>query len=136
MDTVALEVSPIRGCLTAAPTGRHFEAMTFMPPEQFNIADYFLDARLREGKGEKTALLTDRGTLNYGDVAALTNRFGNTLLRLGVEPEQRVIVALPDGPEFVAALFGILKIGAVVVMVNPHLKPDEIAYFLSYTESR
>ena len=110
--------------------------MTFMPPEQFNIADYFLDARLREGKGEKTALLTDRGTLTYGDVVALTNRLGNILRRLGVEPEQRVIVALPDGPEFVAALFGILKIGAVVVMVNPHLKPDEIAYFLSYTRAR
>ena len=56
--------------------------------------------------------------------------------RLGVEPEQRVIVALPDGPEFVGALFGTLKIGAVVVMVNPQLKAEDVAYFFEYTRAR
>ena len=97
--------------------------MTFVPPEEFNIADYFLDARIREGKGENTALLTDEQSLSYADVQRLANRFGNLLASLGVDPEQRVIIALPDGPEYVGALFGVLKIGAVVVMVNPHLEP-------------
>ncbi|MEE9245974.1 MAG: AMP-binding protein, partial [Gemmatimonadota bacterium] len=93
--------------------------MTFVPPESFNIADHFLDARLREGAGDRTALITGGAELTYREVQALANRFGNLLLEAGVEPEQRVIIALPDGPEFVAALFGVLKIGAVVVMVNP-----------------
>src|SRR5574341_1422945 len=53
----------------------------------------------------------------------------------GVEPEQRVIIALPDGPEFVAAFFGTLKLGAVVVMVNPQLAVDAIEYFYSYTRA-
>ncbi len=110
--------------------------MTFEPPDQFNIADYFLDDRLREGKGANTALVTDRGTLTYQDVQALANRFANVLLDAGVEPEQRVIIALPDGPEYVAALFGILKIGAVVVMVNPHLRSHDIEYFYAYTRAR
>ena len=66
---------------------------------------------------------------------ALANRYGNLLREAGVMPEQRVIIALPDGPEFVAALFGILKIGAVVVMVNPDLKPDAIDYFFEYTRA-
>ena len=34
-----------------------------------------------------------------------------------------------------AALFGILKIGAVVVMVNPELKPDAIEYFFEYSRA-
>ena len=110
--------------------------MTFMPPESFNIADYFLDARLREGNAHATALLTGDGEFSYQDVYELANRFGHLLRSAGVEPEQRVIIALPDGPEFVAALFGILKIGAVVVMVNPHLKPDAITYFYEYTRAR
>jgi len=46
-----------------------------------------------------------------------------------------VIIALPDGPDYVGALFGILKIGAVVVMVNPELKPEAIAYFLEYSRA-
>src|SRR5437660_9234383 len=34
--------------------------MSFQPPEQFNIADYFLDARVREGKGQRPAVPTHR----------------------------------------------------------------------------
>jgi benzoate-CoA ligase family protein len=109
--------------------------MTSTFPEQFNIADWLLDARVREGKGERPALLTDQGTLTYREVQALANRFGRLLEHAGVEPEQRVIIALPDGPEFVAALFGTLKVGAVVVMVNPQLPVDAIEYFYSYTRA-
>ena len=104
-------------------------------PERLNIADWLLDARVREGKGGRPALLTDQGTFTYGDVQALANRFGHLLERAGVEPEQRVIIALPDGPEFVAALFGTLKVGAVVVMVNPQLPVDAIEYFYAYTRA-
>src|SRR5262245_12218899 len=103
--------------------------MPFVPPERFNIADYFLDARLREGRGDRAALLTDTGTLSYRDVHTLANRFAHVLKESGVEPEQRVIIALPDSPEYVGALFGILKLGAVVVMVNPQLKADAVSYF-------
>ncbi len=110
--------------------------MTFQPPEQINIADYFLDARVREGKGTRPAVLTDAGTLTYGAIQALANQFGHILTEAGVQPEQRVMIALPDGPEFVAALFGTLKIGAVVVMVNPELKPDAIAYLYDHTRAR
>ena len=109
--------------------------MTFVPPESFNIADHFLDARLREGAGDRTALITGGAELTYREVQALANRFGNLLLEAGVKPEQRVIIAIPDGPEFVAALFGILKIGAVVVMVNPGLKRDAVEYFYDYTRA-
>jgi len=110
--------------------------VTFEPPEAFNIADHLLDARVREGRGSRVALVTDQRTWSYRDVQGLANRYGNLLREAGVMPEQRVIIALPDGPEFVAALFGILKIGAVVVMVNPDLKPDAISYFYQYTRAR
>src|SRR5207248_1932315 len=110
--------------------------MAFEPPEQFNIADYFLDARVREGKGDQPAILTDEATFTYREIAALANQFGHALREAGVQPEQRVMIALPDGPAFVAALFGTLKIGAVVVMVNPQLKPDAIEYFYGYTRAR
>src|SRR2546427_197813 len=110
--------------------------MGFQPPEQFNMADHFLDARVREGKGDRPAVLTDAGTLSYREIQALANRFGHVLTEAGVDPEQRVMIALPDGPSFVGALFGTLKIGAVVVMVNPELKPEAIAYFYSYTRAQ
>ena len=110
--------------------------MSFEPPETFNIADYFLDGRIREGKGERTALVAGERRLTYREVQALANRFANVYAALGLEPEQRVLLALPDMPEYVGALFGAFKAGAAAVMANPALKPDEIAYFLDYTRAR
>ena len=84
----------------------------------------------------RTALLTDAGRL---ELRARCRRWPTAMptcsSSAGVAPEQRVIIALPDGPDYVAALFGILKIGAVVVMVNPELKPDAIEYFFEYSRA-
>ncbi|HTM01619.1 MAG TPA: benzoate-CoA ligase family protein [Candidatus Omnitrophota bacterium] len=110
--------------------------MTYEPPERLNLADHLLDARVREGRGGRTALVTDQGSLTYAEVQALANRFGHLIREAGAEPEQRVLIALPDGPEFVAALFGTLKIGAVAVMVNPGLSLEEIGHLLAYTRAR
>lgn len=103
--------------------------------ESFGIAHYFLDARVEQELGGRSAIVTDRGTLTYADVQAAANRFANALIAVGLVPEQRVLLALPDGPEYVAALFGIIKCGAVLVMVNPEQKPDAIAYFYDYTRA-
>ena len=108
----------------------------YEPPETFNLADYYLDQRLREGHGDRVALRLDDRRLTYREVQALADRFARVLRDRGVDHEDRVMLALPDGAEFVAALFGILKVGAVVVMVNPQLKPEEIAALYDYTRVR
>jgi len=105
-------------------------------PERLNIADRFLDARVREGLGGRTAIRTDSGTLTFDEVLALANRFANALADAGLEPEHRVLLALPDGPEFVAALFGVLKVGGVAVMVNPGLPVEDIRHLLAYSRAR
>jgi len=110
--------------------------MTPETPERLNVADHFLDARVREGRGGRPALHTTAGTLTFREVQALANRFGHALAAAGVEPEHRVLIALPDGPEFVAAFFGTLKLGSVVVMVNPGLPAGEIGHLLEYTRAR
>ncbi|HMI30127.1 MAG TPA: benzoate-CoA ligase family protein [Candidatus Limnocylindrales bacterium] len=110
--------------------------MTPGPTERLNIAEYFLDARVREGRGRAPALLTETETRSYAEVQEDANRFGRVLRDSGVEPEHRVLIALPDGPEFVAALFGTLKLGGVVVMVNPSLPQAEIEYLLEYSRGR
>ncbi len=107
--------------------------MTFRPPEIFNIYDYFLGDRLREGSGSRRALLTDAGEVRYEEIHDRAGRCAALLLETGVEPGDRVIVALRDGVDYVAALFGILRMGAVVVMVNPDLQEDAIRYFCGYT---
>ena len=106
------------------------------PDTTFNIYDYFLGDRIREGHGDRRALLTDAGATTYAEVHEAAGGFAALLREAGVEPGDRVIVALDDGVPYVAALFGILRAGAVVVMVNPHLGVEQIAYFFDYTTPR
>ena len=104
-------------------------------PAQLNLAEYFLSARLGEGSGEKVALITDAGSFTYREVDGLASRFGNALLRLGVRQEERVLIALPDTVEFVGALFGALRIGAVAVMLNPELSQDHLEAVVAYSRA-
>ncbi|MGC6486306.1 MAG: benzoate-CoA ligase family protein [Planctomycetota bacterium] len=110
--------------------------MSFSAPAEFQIADYFLDARVAEGRGARVALRTEAGDFTYAEVQQEANRYANMLVEAGVQPEQRVILSLRDGLPFVAALFGVLKMGGVVVMLNPELNAAQVDYFLGYTRAR
>ncbi|HSP07275.1 MAG TPA: AMP-binding protein, partial [Acidobacteriota bacterium] len=105
-------------------------------PERFNMADYFLDHNIREGRARKVAVFYKDSTYTYLQVQEMSNRCGNALRELGVEIENRVLIALPDSIEFVAAWFGILKIGAVVTMVNVILPAADYEYYLNYTRAK
>src|ERR1043166_4381662 len=110
--------------------------MTVSFPERFNMADYFLYHNLEEGRENKTCLYFEDKTWTYGDAACLSNRAGNALRELGVEIEDRVLIVLPDCPEFVWTWFGAARIGAVITMVNPMLPASDYQYYLDYTRAR
>lgn len=110
--------------------------MTVSFPERFNMADYFLYHNLEEGRENKTCLYFEDQTWTYGDAARLSNRAGNALRELGVEIEDRVLMVLPDCPEFVWTWFGAARIGAVITMVNPLLPAVDYEYYLDYTRAR
>lgn len=105
-------------------------------PDEFNMAEYFLDARIAEGRGDHVAVIDDRGRYTYKEVQALANQVGNALTAMGIGVEDRVLIGLSDSVEFAAAFFGILKIGAVVAMVNPELPDADYDHYLGYTRAR
>ena len=74
--------------------------MSISFPERFNMADYFLYHNLEEGRENKTCLYFENQSYNYGDTARMSNRVGNALRELGAEPEDRILIVLPDCPEF------------------------------------
>ncbi|MGQ9677343.1 MAG: long-chain-fatty-acid--CoA ligase [Chloroflexota bacterium] len=66
-----------------------------------------------------TAAIFFGARLTYRQLDALSNRFANALVGMGIEKGDRVQLHLPNCPQFVIALFGILKAGAVAVPTNP-----------------
>src|SRR5882762_5760493 len=105
-------------------------------PEHFNMADYFLYHNLEEGRENKICLYFEDQSFTYGDTARMSNRAGNALRELGLDVEERVLIVLPDCPEFVWTWFGAARIGAVITMVNPLLPADDYKYYLEYTRAR
>ena len=102
---------------------------------QLNLATYFVDARLSEGAGDRVAIREAAGSRTFRQVAEASARVAHLLSTRDIRAEERVIIALPDGSAFVEVLFGVLRRGAVVVMVNPDLQSDLIAYFCEYTRA-
>lgn len=100
-------------------------------PEIYNASTTFIDANLESGRGDKTAVLYGDQSLTYGDVASLVCRTGNALRKLGVHMEQRVMILLPDSPEFIACFFGAIRIGAIPIPTNTLLKPPDYEYLLN-----
>src|SRR5436309_2293803 len=103
-------------------------------PAQFNVAAWFVDRNVTEGRGASPAFLYEHRTLTYADVQELVNRTGNALLELGVEMETRVLMLCLDAPEFIGTFWGAIKIGAVPVPVNTLMRTADYLYFL--TDSR
>ncbi|HEX5873599.1 MAG TPA: benzoate-CoA ligase family protein [Pyrinomonadaceae bacterium] len=105
-------------------------------PERFNMADYFLYHNLEEGRENKVCLYFEDQKWTYGEVARLSNRAGSALRELGANIEDRVLLVLPDCPEFVWTWFGAARIGSVITMVNPLLPVADYEYYLDYTRAK
>ncbi len=104
-------------------------------PDDFNVAVRFVDRNVLQGRGAKTAIECGDQKVSYQQLLERTNRVGNALRRLGVERDHRVILLLPDSPEFLYCFFGIIKIGAIAVPLNTQLQPREYEFFFQDTEA-
>jgi benzoate-CoA ligase family protein len=105
-------------------------------PEKFNVATYFVDRHVLEGRGRRIAIECGGERVSYQQLLERTNRVGNALRGLGVRPEERVLLLLLDSPEFLYCFFGTIKIGAVAVPVNTLSKPPEYEYIFNDCRAR
>ena len=86
-----------------------------------------LAAILDEPPAPDAVALVDTGReVGYGELASLVRGAAAALAAAGVGPGDRVAIVLPNGPAFVAAFFGALRLGAVVVPLNVLLSPREL----------
>lgn len=108
--------------------GEHIEISL---PEKLNLGCYFLDGNLELGRGDKTAVCFDDKTYSFLDLWRLTNRVGNVLKELGVEPESRVLLILEDSPEWIATWLASMKVGGVGTHAYTYLKPHDYEYLVN-----
>jgi benzoate-CoA ligase family protein len=101
-------------------------------PDIFNAAEYFVDRHVREGRGDLVAIECGDARITYREVFERTNQAGNGFRRtLDVRPEERIVLILPDTPQFVYTFFGAIKIGAVPIPTSTLWKSADYAYVMN-----
>jgi len=78
----------------------------------------------------KAAIIYNEEKWVYRDIDIATNKLAILLTNLGICRHDRVVVFLDNSPETVIAIYGILKVGAIFIVLNSTLKSNKLNYIL------
>lgn len=98
------------------------------------LADIIIDGAARFG--ERTAVIYQHERLTYADLQCRVDSLARGLLALGCRPQDRVVLQLPNLPEFLYTYFACLRIGAIPVLSLPVHREAEVRFFLEHTGAR
>jgi benzoate-CoA ligase len=105
-------------------------------PRDYNAAHDLIERNLAAGRAGKLAFVDDAGALTYGELAERVNRAANALTALGLQMEDRIVLAHLDTIDFVAVFLGAIKAGIVPVAVNTLLTAADYEYMLSDSRAK
>src|SRR4051794_26808305 len=99
-----------------------------------NFADQLSQAAA--DAGDRPAVKLDDVVLTYAVLDQAVARAAGLLRGMGIGEGDRVALQLPNVPYFPIVYFGALRLGAIVVPINPLLKGREIAFLLGDSEAK
>ena len=103
--------------------------------EEFQSLAAILSATAQKLPHKIAVIFRDEIT-SYSQLEIMSNQVANALKNMGIVLGTKVALYCINSPWFVAAYYGILKIGATVVPINLLLNINEIEYILSNSESK
>ncbi len=96
---------------------------------QPRILHNFLTNNAREFP-EKEALIFGKQRLTYSDLDVQSNQLAESLMELGLQRHERVIIFLDNSVETAVSVWGILKAGSAFVVLNSSIKPIKLEYII------
>jgi 2-aminobenzoate-CoA ligase len=93
-----------------------------------NVGAELLDRNAEGDGGGRPAVLSDGASLSYAELAERVNRLCHGLRALGLERGDRVLLRLPNVPEFIVSWLACQKLGLVTVATMPMLRARELAH--------
>ncbi len=104
-------------------------------PTAFNLYDYFFSEERLEAIASHPAIAFGGQSLTY---RSLKEEVNNWIAKLSaaINSGERVALLLYDSPEFVAAFFATLALGAIVVPINTFSSNDDIDFILADSQAK
>lgn len=91
--------------------------------------------RACEKYADKTAIIYLGQKFSYLKIRELIDRFATALHELGVKKDDKVMLYIPNCPQFLIAYLGAQRIGAIPVPVSPIYTPHEMKYLINDSEA-
>lgn len=85
---------------------------------------------------ELIALVFFGSEITFGEMQENIDRMAAALIGLGVGKGDRVALMLPNCPQYVYTYYACMKLGAVVVQMNPLYMPNEVEFILKDSEAK
>jgi long-chain acyl-CoA synthetase len=80
---------------------------------------------------DRTAIIYLGEKFSYSRLSELIDRFADALYDLGVRDNDKVMIYIPNCPQFLIGYLGAHQIGAIPVPVSPIYTPNEIRYLIN-----
>ncbi|MCX7947352.1 MAG: long-chain fatty acid--CoA ligase [candidate division WOR-3 bacterium] len=84
----------------------------------------------------KTAINFYNWDISYNELLEKVETFKTALYELGIRKGDRIALMLPNTPHYIISYFATLKLGGIVVQVNPLYSKSEIEFILKDSESK
>src|SRR5262245_28252376 len=85
--------------------------------------------------GAREALAFQSQRFTFAELNARVDAAAKGLMQLGIAPGDRVALWMVNRPEWLDAMFAIMKIGAVLVPINTRFRTDDMAYVLGQSDA-
>ena len=85
--------------------------------------------------GAREALYFKGRRSSFAELSLAVDRLARGLIAQGVQPGEKVALWMVNRPEFIEAMFAVMKIGAVLVPINTRLRTEDTAYILGQSDS-
>lgn len=117
---------PEASAYTQKPWLKHYD---FWVPDEINFPRQPVHQILNQAAlqfSDRPAVAFGDATLTYSEVKAQVDRLATALAGLGIGKGDRVGIMLPNCPQYLVSFFAIVRLGAIVVNVNPLYTPREV----------
>ena len=97
-------------------------------PARLNVARELLDANADGGRAGRPAIVASERVIAYGELQRQVNRLAHGLLAHGLDRGDRVLLRMPNVPEFILTWLACQKAGIITVSTMPMLRARELGY--------
>ncbi|MFF3313775.1 AMP-binding protein [Streptomyces sp. NPDC002952] len=84
---------------------------------------------------ERVAVVCGERRMTYAELSRRADGLAGGLIGLGIKPLDRVVVPLPNVPEFVVLVFALLRAGAIPVLALPGHRRAEISHMCAHSDA-